>query len=192
MDNYDPIKMIGKGSFGAVYLCARRSDRHEFVMKKMLISGVAQKELDAYANEVALLTKLQHPGIVEHIESFTDKPKENMCIVMGYCEGGDLSQFLKHKSQQLGKDGKLSEKEVLYHFIQMALSLNYMHEQNILHRDLKTQNIFIKNGLIQLGDFGISKEISGSMIDIVDYTQDLMSKCSRHITNRCTDAQQMQ
>jgi len=51
----------------------------------------------------------------------------------------------------------LAEDDVLYNFIQMALALHYMHSRNILHRDLKTQNIFLKNGLMMLGDFGISK-----------------------------------
>lgn len=74
-----------------------------------------------------------------------------------YCEGGDLAAYLKHK-----KGIPMRDTEILYHFVQMALALMYMHEKNILHRDLKTQNIFIKNGLIQLGDFGISKALTHS------------------------------
>jgi NIMA (never in mitosis gene a)-related kinase len=98
---------------------------------------------------VRLLSELQHPSIVSYVESFLDNEKQNMCIIMGYAEGGDLTSFLKHK-----KSVKLSEREIMYHFVQMALALLYMHDKNILHRDLKTQNIFIKHGLIQLGDFG--------------------------------------
>jgi NIMA (never in mitosis gene a)-related kinase len=80
-----------------------------------------------------------------------------MCIVMSYCEGGDLAQFLKHR-----RGVPMSEAEILYHFVQMALALLFMHDKNILHRDLKTQNIFMRKGLVQLGDFGISKQLTGS------------------------------
>jgi len=156
-DKYDPIRLVGKGSFGSVYLVRRRRDGAHFVLKNMQIRNVPEKELQSYQNEVRLLTELEHPGIVSHIESFIDGDKQHMCIVMGYCEGGDLAAFLKHK-----KGVPMRESEVLYHFVQMALALLFMHEKNILHRDLKTQNIFIKNGLIQLGDFGISKALTGS------------------------------
>ncbi len=111
----------------------------------------------SYQNEVQLLTALEHPGIVSHIESFIDGDKQHMCIVMSYCEGGDLAAYLKHK-----KGVAMSETEICYHFVQMALALLFMHEKNILHRDLKTQNIFVRNGLMQLGDFGISKELTAS------------------------------
>lgn len=100
---------------------------------------------------------MQHPGIVSHIESFIDPLKQHMCIVMDYCEGGDLAQYIKHK-----KGIMMEEREILFHFVQMAIALHYIHEKNILHRDLKTQNIFLRNGLIQLGDFGISKALTGS------------------------------
>lgn len=174
-----------------MYLVSRRRDQAQFVLKNMQIKNVPEKEIEvrqrhatdarrdapcdadplssapsclsppscvqSYQNEVRLLTELEHPGIVSHVESFIDGDKQHMCIVMGYCEGGDLAAYLKHK-----KGVAMRETEILYHFVQMALSLQYMHEKSILHRDLKTQNIFIKNGLIQLGDFGISKALTGS------------------------------
>lgn len=102
----------------------------------MQIRNVPEKELESYQNEVRLLSELEHPGIVEHVESFIDADKAHMCIVMAFCEGGDLAAYLKHK-----KGVPMREGEVLYHFVQMALALLFMHEKNILHRDLKTQNV---------------------------------------------------
>ncbi len=113
----------------------------------------------SYQNEVRLLNDLSHPSIVAHIESFIDANKSNMCIVLSYCEGGDLAQYIKHAQK---KNIHLKEEEILLFFTQMCLALNFMHEKNILHRDLKTANIFLKNGLVKLGDFGISKSLNTS------------------------------
>jgi len=147
--------MIGKGSFGSVYLVQHKISQREYVMKRISTHGVPEKELEGYRQEVILLSDLEHPGIVSLIESFIDH-EQHLCIVMEYCEGGDLTVFFKNKKT------KFTEVEVLFHFIQMCLALSYMHDKNILHRDLKTQNIFLKDGLIQLGDFGISKVLGDS------------------------------
>jgi serine/threonine protein kinase len=114
------VRLVGKGSFGSVYLVSRRRDGAQFVLKNMQIKNVPEKEIEvrycerrgatggrdedgrlsqrhspraaaaaavssqSYQNEVALLTALEHPGIVSHIESFIDGDRQHMCIVMGY------------------------------------------------------------------------------------------------------------
>lgn len=103
------------------------------------------------------------------MESFVDRASMDLCIVMSYCSGGDLTSFIKSSAQ---RGAKLSESEIKYHFVQMSLALHFMHEKNILHRDLKTGNIFLRKqhgGLVQLGDFGISKVLKGA--------SDLASTC---------------
>ena len=85
-------------------------------------------------------------------------------------QGGDLANFIKKR-----RNVKLSEKEILDFFIQMTLALHFMHERNILHRDLKTQNVFLKNGALKLGDFGISKILDNSM----DFAQTCIGAWSR-------------
>ena len=148
-----------------MYLVQRRSDGVQFVMKKMPVSRSAPaKEMESYHNEVRLLSELQHPGIVSYLESFLDPHSAQMCIIMSYCEGGDLAHFLSSRSSPSSPSpaSPLPEAEILYHFVQMLLALLFMHDKHILHRDLKTANIFIRNGLIQLGDLGISKALSSS------------------------------
>lgn len=71
-----------------------------------------------------------------YVESFVDRASLDLCIVMHYAKGGDLAAYLK-----AAKGGKLRESEILLTFVQMALALHFMHEKNILHRDLKTQNV---------------------------------------------------
>ena len=102
---------------------------------------MALAQRDGCQLEIQLLQQLEHPGVVEYVESF-QLPKTNMlCIVMAFCEGGDLTNYIKKQ-----RANKMSEKDLVDYFVQMALALHFMHGKNILHRDLKTQNIFLKNG----------------------------------------------
>lgn len=164
MQNYATVRKIGKGSFGEVSLVRRKSDKLSFVLKRMKIGSVSKKEREMCHLEVKLLKRLSHPGIVTYTESFmhTNRRDTYMCVVMQYCEGGDLTGFLK---QQRGR--KMKERQILDLFVSVCLSLHFVHTREILHRDLKTQNIFIKNGQLKLGDFGISKVLGGA----VDFAQ---------------------
>lgn len=110
-----------------------------------------------------MLRELRHTNIVAYKDSYLDR-EQYLNIVMIYCEGGDM--YNKIKAAQ-GKH--FSETQVLDWFAQMALALYYLHEKKILHRDLKTQNIFLKHGRVRLGDFGIAK--------ILDSTRELANTC---------------
>lgn len=157
MERYRLGKEIGKGSYGVVYLVTDRQDGQTYVMKKLQTANIPQREREAQLREVRLLQHLRHPNIVNYHESFEDK-NQNLCIVMEYCERGDLYQELKR-----AKGRNLPEKVVLDWFVQMVLALHYLHSKKVLHRDLKTQNIFLTNdGQIKLGDFGIAKVLDGT------------------------------
>jgi hypothetical protein len=159
MERYDLLRQIGKGSFGSCYIVRHKSEKRQFVMKKVNIEGMSVKEKKAASQEVKLLHNLNHPNIVGYKESFYSKSKTLLYIVMSYCEGGDLCGKLKQQHGRL-----LPEPQIWEWFLQVSLALQYLHEQKILHRDLKTQNIFLtKKGGIKLGDFGISTVLSGTM-----------------------------
>lgn len=106
--------------------------------------------------EAKVLSSLKHPYIVRYWESFFHH--QNLCIVMDYCEGGDL---WKHIQDCRRKRASIEEIQVVRWSTQMCLALKYMHDRNILHRDIKTQNVFLtqKNGaqIVKIADFGISK-----------------------------------
>jgi len=74
---------------------------------------------------------------------------------MVYCEGGDIYQKIRNM-----KGKHLPEIEILDYIVQLGLALSYVHDKKILHRDFKTQNIFLKDGRIRIGDFGIAKAFS--------------------------------
>ena len=159
LEDYKINKIVGKGSFGKVYLCRNLRENRHYCMKCIKLTNIPAAERAACRHEVKLMQRLNHPNIVGYKDSFFAKRGSQLCIVMTYCDGGDLSDRVK---RQLGTGRKFKEDQVLHYFVQIALGLHFMHEQNVLHRDLKTQNIFLLgNGRLVLGDLGISKVLEG-------------------------------
>ncbi|KAJ8047037.1 Serine/threonine-protein kinase Nek4 [Holothuria leucospilota] len=157
LDLYEKLSVVGKGSYGEVWLVKQKKDNKQYVIKKMELKNASKREKKAAEQEAKLLSKLRHPNIVSYRDSFNSEDG-HLYIVMGYCDGGDVYNRLK---QQKGK--MLEEKQVVEWFVQIAMALQYMHERNILHRDLKTQNIFLtKSKIIKVGDLGIARVLEGS------------------------------
>ncbi|XP_038127583.1 serine/threonine-protein kinase Nek1 isoform X3 [Cyprinodon tularosa] len=157
MEKYEKVEQIGEGSFGKAILVKSREDGRQFVIKEIGISGMSSKERQESRREVAVLANMSHPNIVQYKESF----EEGGClyIVMDYCEGGDL--FRKINSQ---KGALFSEEQILDWFVQICLALKHVHDRKILHRDIKSQNIFLtKEGTVQLGDFGIARVLNSTV-----------------------------
>jgi NIMA (never in mitosis gene a)-related kinase len=158
MERYERLKVLGQGSFGKVYLSKCKADRTLVCIKAITVKGLPKKERDACRNEVALMQKLRHPNICEYKESFMTKDGSTLSIVMQYCDGGDLAGAITGC-----KARRLKEAKILGWFVQICLGLHFMHENHVMHRDLKGGNIFLlSSGRLVLGDLGISKDI-GSM-----------------------------
>jgi len=105
-----------------------------------------------------LLKRLRHENIIGYFASFIED--ESLHIVLEYADGGDLSQVIKAKR---AKGESFSEKQIMWWFVQLCLSMAYLHnDMRVLHRDLKTQNIFLTQGrqVVKLGDFGIAKVLA--------------------------------
>ena len=123
------------------------------VLKKIALDSMSEDERVASLREVSLLRSLTHPCIVAYIDHFFDN--ETLCIVMEYCAAGDLSMKIR-QAQELHQ--KFSEYDILTWFSQIVLALQNCHRQHVLHRDLKTQNIYLTDSLVvKLGDFGIAR-----------------------------------
>jgi serine/threonine protein kinase len=75
---------------------------------------------------------------------------------MEFCYGGDLNQLINEQKENKAGE-KITENKIIDYAVQIALAIFYMHDKRILHRDLKTPNIFISDDKVKLGDFGISK-----------------------------------
>nr|XP_025871305.1 serine/threonine-protein kinase Nek11 isoform X1 [Vulpes vulpes]XP_025871306.1 serine/threonine-protein kinase Nek11 isoform X1 [Vulpes vulpes]XP_025871307.1 serine/threonine-protein kinase Nek11 isoform X1 [Vulpes vulpes] len=151
---------LGSGSFGTVYLVSDKKAKQgeELKVLKEISVGELNPNETVQANvEAQLLSKLDHPAIVKFYTSFVER--DNFCIITEYCEGRDLD----FKIQEYKEAGKtFPESQIIEWFIQLLLGVDYIHERKILHRDLKSKNIFLKNNLLKIGDFGVSRLLMGS------------------------------
>ncbi|XP_058931976.1 serine/threonine-protein kinase Nek4 isoform X5 [Kogia breviceps] len=149
---YCYLRVVGRGSYGEVTLVRHRRDGRQYVIKKLNLQNASSRELRAAEQEAQLLSQLKHPNIVTYKESW-EGGDGLLYIVMGFCEGGDLYRKLKEQKGRL-----LSESQVVEWFVQIAMALQYLHEKHILHRDLKTQNVFLtRTNIIKVGDLGIAR-----------------------------------
>ncbi|XP_061052968.1 serine/threonine-protein kinase Nek4 isoform X7 [Eubalaena glacialis] len=149
---YCYLRVVGRGSYGEVTLVRHRRDGRQYVIKKLNLRNASSRERRAAEQEAQLLSQLKHPNIVTYKESW-EGGDGLLYIVMGFCEGGDLYRKLKEQKGRL-----LSESQVVEWFVQIAMALQYLHEKHILHRDLKTQNVFLtRTNIIKVGDLGIAR-----------------------------------
>lgn len=159
LKKYKKIKYLGKGSYGAAILVELRSDpSQKFVVKEIVIGHLKPAEQQSAKNEADVLHQMNHSNITMYIESFVENSK--LYIVMEHADGGDLSGAIQ---QRKSESKYWQEEEVMRIFVQICLALKHVHNANILHRDLKSQNIFLtKKGMVKLGDFGIAKVLDAS------------------------------
>ena len=162
-EEFEEMKCIGRGNFGAAFLVKHRNpptDATEvhFIAKKIIYANLDEKEKKAAYLESMLLRSLDHPHIVQYKTTYVEKGE--LIIIMEFCEFGDLANAVKTAR---AKSEHFSETNVMQWFVQICMSLEYIHRRKILHRDLKTQNIFLtKNNTLKLGDFGISKVLENT------------------------------
>eukprot|EP00929_Paragymnodinium_shiwhaense_P095126 TRINITY_DN5609_c0_g1_i6.p1 TRINITY_DN5609_c0_g1~~TRINITY_DN5609_c0_g1_i6.p1 ORF type:complete len:548 (-),score=113.54 TRINITY_DN5609_c0_g1_i6:66-1613(-) len=152
---YAELKKIGEGSFGKAIL-VQAKDGSKVVCKMVDISKVSAKDAKDAQKEGQVLASLKHPYIVRYRDTFTEHGW--FCILMDYCEGGDLIKQIEG-----AKKGRaaLGEEKILRWLTQALLALKYIHDRHILHRDLKPGNFFLsKTGVLKMGDFGIAKVLS--------------------------------
>ncbi|GIX95741.1 hypothetical protein CEXT_455012 [Caerostris extrusa] len=155
MENYEKIRLVGRGAFGTVYLCNQKSDNKLVITKEIPVDQMTVEERQVSMNEAKVLAMLDHPNVVAYYESFLED--KTMIIVMEYVQGGTLFDYLIRRKGKL-----MSEEEVLHYFGQMVYTLQHVHAKLILHRDLKSQNILLneRKNIVKIGDFGISKVLS--------------------------------
>lgn len=147
---------IGTGSYGVVYKVLNLNDKQIYVLKQISLFGLNKSQIQDVKNEATILSKLSSHWIVKYYDSFEENG--TLAIIMEYCDAGDLSNYLNN----MGKTGKLlAEDRVWKFFIQISLGLADIHRRKILHRDLKSLNIFLtKDDKVKIGDLGVAKVLS--------------------------------
>ncbi|GMT26723.1 hypothetical protein PFISCL1PPCAC_18020, partial [Pristionchus fissidentatus] len=147
---YERIRVVGKGAFGSAILYRRKDDDSLVIIKEINMHDLAANERQLALNEVNLLSRLDHPCIVSYFDSFEEDGI--LMIEMEYADGGTLAQHLSRC------DSFLPEQEIHELMRQMLSAVAYLHRNSVLHRDLKTANIFLtRENNVKIGDFGISR-----------------------------------
>jgi serine/threonine protein kinase len=159
MDAYTVEKPIGAGNYGEVVLVRHNKSGQTFVCKKVNLANKNPQQQKESENEVRTMSKVKHPNIVGFIDAFVEK--RVLHIVMEYADGSDLEKFLL---DTIKRKVVVPEERIIAIFTQIALALRQLHKQHLLHRDLKSANVFLTAaGEVKLGDFGFSKQLTYTM-----------------------------
>lgn len=155
MKDFEIGRQLGKGAFGSVYIVKRKIDGITYAMKSVPISSLSQKERESALNEVRLLASLQHPNVIGYQEAFYEESDKTLKIVMEYANDGDIFGKISNCSKQRTK---FQESTIWSVLIQVLKGMKYLHLNNIIHRDLKSANLFLmKDGTVKIGDLNVSK-----------------------------------
>lgn len=149
-EEYENIKLISNGAYGAVYLVRHKITKERFAMKKISKHNLMlRNQVEQVFNERDIMSFTDNPFVVSMICSF--ETKRHLCLVMEYVEGGDCATLLKAM-------GPLPPDMARFYFAETVLAVEYLHSYGIVHRDLKPDNLLITAlGHIKLTDFGLSK-----------------------------------
>uniref|UniRef100_K3X170 non-specific serine/threonine protein kinase n=1 Tax=Globisporangium ultimum (strain ATCC 200006 / CBS 805.95 / DAOM BR144) TaxID=431595 RepID=K3X170_GLOUD len=151
-EHYQLGAEIGRGGFGVVFAALDLRNGRSLAIKQVSLHDIDKDELLSIESEISLLKKLNHENIVKYHD--TIRTQTYLYIVLEYMENGSLAQFMK-------KFGSFSETLVAMYITQVLRGLAYLHEQGVLHRDVKGANILTtKDGLVKLADFGVAIKLS--------------------------------
>ncbi|XP_036436136.1 microtubule-associated serine/threonine-protein kinase 2 isoform X14 [Colossoma macropomum] len=148
--DFEMIKLISNGAYGAVYLVRHKETKQRFAMKKINKQNLMlRNQIQQAFVERDILTFAENPFVVSMYCSF--ETRRHLCMVMEYVEGGDCATLLKNM-------GPLPVDMARMYFAETVLALEYLHNYGIVHRDLKPDNLLVTSmGHIKLTDFGLSK-----------------------------------
>uniref|UniRef100_A0A0K2V2B8 non-specific serine/threonine protein kinase n=1 Tax=Lepeophtheirus salmonis TaxID=72036 RepID=A0A0K2V2B8_LEPSM len=149
-DDFDVIKLISNGAYGAVYLVKHKDTRQRFALKKINKQNlILRNQVEQVFAERDIMSFTDNPFVVSMYCSF--ETKKHLCLVMEYVEGGDCANLLKNM-------GPFPPDMARFYFAETVLAVEYLHSFGIVHRDLKPDNLLITAlGHIKLTDFGLSK-----------------------------------
>lgn len=165
-------RLLGEGAYGKVFL-VKQQDGQKFAVKEMDLSRCNDADRDQALREATLLSQLQHKNILKYVESVICD--DSLYIITEFCAGGDVDEYLQFLSKC---SSQVPESVVAEWILHLGSALKYMHGKKILHRDMKTKNIFLMDDFtVKLGDLGIAKvlDLNQSKADTFIGTPSYMS-----------------
>ena len=152
-NDFEPLKLLGTGTFGRVLLVRFKSNNQLYAMKILMKSRIKSTHQEEHTKaERDLMVQIDNPFLLNIKFAFQDETK--LYIVSNFMQGGDMFYHLHFES-------KFSEKKAKFYLIEIILGLEYLHKNNMIYRDLKPENILMDStGHIKLSDFGLSKILS--------------------------------
>ena len=155
MHDFKIISKLGEGAYSTVYKVKRIVDNNIYALKKVKLLNLSEKEKQNSLNEVRLLASIKSNFVISYKEAFFDEKDSTLGIVMEFADRGDLYQrIVEHKKSAMF----FEETDIWRIFIQLVKGLKALHDLKILHRDLKSANVFLlSDGTAKLGDLNVSK-----------------------------------
>ncbi|ERL85176.1 hypothetical protein D910_02598 [Dendroctonus ponderosae] len=151
-DDYDILEEIGTGAFGVVHRCRERKTGNIFAAKFIPVSHAMEKEL--IRKEIDIMNQLHHPKLINLHDAFEDD--DEMVLIYEFLSGGELFERITAEGYSM------SEAEVINYMRQICEGIKHMHEKNIIHLDIKPENIMCqtrKGTNIKLIDFGLATKL---------------------------------
>ena len=155
MNDFQIISKLGEGAYSTVFKVKRNIDNKIYALKKVKLLNLSEKEKENSLNEVRILASVKSNFVVSYKEAFFDEKDNTLCIIMEFADRGDLYQkIVQHKKSAI----LFEESDIWRIFIQLVKGLKSLHDLKILHRDMKSANVFLfSNGSAKLGDLNVSK-----------------------------------
>ncbi|KAL1926385.1 hypothetical protein VTP01DRAFT_5906 [Rhizomucor pusillus] len=149
---YKKIKNIGQGASGSVYVAISHETNTKVAIKQMDLANQPRKEL--IVNEILVMKESQHPNIVNYLDSFLVNYKD-LWVIMEYMEGGALTDVIDNNT--------MTEQQIATVCLETTAGLHHLHSQNIIHRDIKSDNILLNfQGKVKISDFGFCAKLTES------------------------------
>ena len=151
-NDFEPLKLLGRGSFGEVLLVRLKANKKLYAMKVLDKKMLKQRKQQIHTKtERDLMVKINCPFIVNIKSAFQDETK--LYIVSEFLQGGDLFFHLHEKRYTV-----FPEIKARFYIMELVIALDFLHQNNMIYRDLKPENILLDSqGHVKLTDFGLSK-----------------------------------